>query len=423
MRKLAWVLVLILAVCAGALAWAVRHGEIEPIDMTGFSPDETAIENGELLTLVGGCRSCHGDDLAGGQALETPFGVIYSTNLTPDSDTGLGLWSEAAFIRAMRKGIDRQGNYLYPAFPFDNFTNVTDQDLSFIYAYLTTVPAVVKTSRANDLAFPFNIRLLLAGWTALFLEEGPYTPDTAEDDVWNRGAYLAEGLGHCSACHTPRNFLGARDPSQAYAGGFAEGWWSPALDHDSTSPMTWTEDELINYLFDGWDENHGIAAGPMKQVVGNVSNLSEEDVEAIAVYFASFLPTPNNEQRTAARLKAEELALNQGEQPDFGGDASLQSGAEVFDSKCANCHKAGSETVPLALVTAVTGPEPENFIRIVVNGVTPTENAYFVRPMPGFPDVPADELADLAAFVRSRFTSQGVWPAEAVDRALDRRRH
>ena len=122
-------------------------------------------------------------------------------------------------------------------------------------------------------------------------------------------------------------------------------------------------------------------------------------------------------------MKAEELASNQGEQPDFGADASLQSGAEIFDAKCANCHKAGSETVPLALVTAVTGPEPENFIRIVVNGVAPTENAYFVRPMPGFPDVPADGLADLAAFVRSRFTNQGAWPAEAVAQALDRRQH
>jgi mono/diheme cytochrome c family protein len=402
---------LALLIGLGALAWAMRHPELELSQAAPTDYTSEQVERGELLVRIGGCASCHGQDLSGGQALETPFGAIHSTNLTPDAETGLGLWSQAAFHRAMRSGIDRRGNYLYPAFPYDNFTNATDEDLDSIYAFLQSVPAVSRPAGPNRLSFPFNIRLLMAGWNTLFLRQGPMGADPNQSANWNRGAYLAEGLGHCSACHTPRNMFGARVQSAAYSGSMTEGWWSPALDSSLTSPLGWNEDELINYFFDGWDENHGIAAGPMHEVVTNISYLPEEDVTALATYIGSLSAAApqNGSDRDSVRQIAQDAAMDFSLSIAATGDAQVDAGAEVFALRCANCHKSGSETVPLALATAVTGPRAENFVRVVLDGVSPTENAYFVRPMPGVSQLTNTEIANLAAFVRRRFTGKLPW--------------
>jgi mono/diheme cytochrome c family protein len=408
-RILLYAAVGILPVVGIGLAWAVRHPEIEPLaEAPDLDPEAVAL--GETLAGLGGCASCHGEDLAGGAPLHTPFGTIHVTNITPDLATGIGSWPPKAFRRAMRNGVDREGRYLYPAFPFDAFTNATDADLDALYAFLRSVPAVAKDPLPNELAFPFNIRLLMAGWTTLFHEPGPFEPDPAQDAVWNRGAYLAEGLGHCQACHTPRNAFGARDRNAVYAGAMVEGWWSPALDGSGTSPLGWTSDELVNYFYDGWDENHGIAAGPMAEVVGNISMLPEEDVTALSIYFAAHSgASADTEARAAARDAAAQTALAAGINPDPTGDPAIDNGATLFVARCVNCHRSGSETVPLALATAVTGPRPENFIRIVLDGVIPTANAYFVRPMPGFRQLNASEISDLSEYVRHQFADAAPW--------------
>ena len=204
--------------------------------------------------------------------------------------------------------------------------------------------------------------------------------------------------------------------SAAYAGAMVEGWWSPALDGSGTTPAGWSEEELINYFYDGWDANHGIAAGPMAEVVGNVSTLPEEDVTALAVYVASLAgPVAADADRTAAFDTAAQTALASGETPEETGNAVLDHGAEVFVARCVNCHRSGSETVPLAYASAVTGPHPENFLHVVLNGITPTENAYFVRPMPGFAQLPDEDISALAQFVRERFTDGQEWSVTPAD--------
>jgi len=403
---------LFLAVLAGgSLLWVTRHPalpEASPPDSASLEPDLVAA--GETLASVGGCASCHAAEdgaLSGGRRLETPFGAIYSTNITPDAATGIGAWSEEAFRRAMRQGVARDGTHLYPAFPYDHFTKVSDQDIAAIYAWLMARPPVEVAPRPNELRFPYNLRPLMAGWNALFLDDGPFQPDPERGAAWNRGSYLVEGLGHCAACHSPRNRFGARDRGRDYSGGEAEGWHSPALDASSPAPVPWDAEALVNYLYDGWDADHGIAAGPMRVVTIGTSVLPEEDVTAIAEYLLSLREAaPDPQAAEAARAIAARVEFGGPETPDAADDPI---GAAVFEQRCANCHRSGSESVPLALATAVAGSDPRNFVRITLKGVEPTPNAYFVRPMPGFPQFSDDELVGLANYARQRFTTSGPW--------------
>jgi len=411
---LAVLLVLLLAGIA-ATAWAVRHAEIAAIEPPEpASLDAGLVERGEMLAAIGGCASCHADSdgaLSGGRRLETPFGAIYSTNITPDPGAGIGTWSEAALRRAMREGVDRAGRHLYPAFPYDHYTLTSDADIAAIYAWLMSRPAVAAETPANGLSFPFNIRWLLAGWKLLYLETGPFEPDPARDERWNRGAYLVEGPGHCAACHSPRNRLGARDRARDYAGGEAEGWHAPALDASSPAPVPWDADALINYLYDGWDETHGIAAGPMAEVVANIGGIAESDMEAIAAYLLSLQERQGGGEGAgdAAMAFARRVAFGAPDEPAPPPGPALRRGLEIFAARCADCHRAASETVPLALATTVAGPDPRNIIRIILDGVKPSENAYFVRPMPGFRTLTDAEIVDLVRFIRDRFADQPAW--------------
>jgi mono/diheme cytochrome c family protein len=239
-RTLVTLLVVCIAAVIGFVAFAWRSA-IDPIapQSQNFSPEMVA--RGEKIAMLGDCNICHtapgGRALAGGLALPTPFGTIYSTNITPDADTGIGRWSEDAFRRAMREGVDREGRQLYPAFPYDHFTLATDEDIAALYAYAMTRDPVRAVAPADDLAFPFNIRPLLAGWKLLFLRQGPYRPDAGQSAAWNRGAYLVEGLAHCGACHAPRNALGAERKRDGFGGGDAEGWNAYALNQASPAPV------------------------------------------------------------------------------------------------------------------------------------------------------------------------------------------
>ena len=419
-RAISLILALPVALALVAVIWANRHPEIASIEPPGEGAfDTTILRAGEALAGIGACEVCHtspgGERFAGGLALPTPFGVVYSTNITPDSETGIGSWSEPAFRRAMREGVDRRGRHLYPAFPYDHFTKVTDEDIHAIYAFLMTGEAVAQAATDNELRFPFNIRMLLAGWKLLFLDTGEFEADDNQDEEWNRGAYLAEGLGHCGACHTPRNVFGAVMRGSAYAGGEAEEWHVPALNAESKSPIPWGQIELVNYLFDGWDEEHGIAAGPMAPVVNHLYDQSEDDIFAIAAYFESW-------QRPQLSDAEKDLVLDRAKSLDWGSepgyqpeavpeDPSTLRGMEVYRDQCAKCHKRGVGQLPvsLALTATANAPDPRNVIHIIFDGIRPPRGA-MQRSMPSFgSSISDDDIEDLLKYVRWHFTDQPPW--------------
>src|SRR6202165_2457549 len=278
---------------AGIAAAVLPWGSIAPIarpDASVYS--EATLARGRQLAALGDCAVCHtemnGTVNAGGRAIETPFGIIYSTNITPDVETGIGNWSYPAFERSMREGIHRDGRHLYPAFPYTHFARASDADLQALYAHLMAQTPVRAANRKTALTFPFNWRPLMAGWNALFHRPGPVEAYATKSATWNRGAYLVEGLGHCGACHSPRNALGAEKTNAYLAGGFAEGWEAPPLTSLSQAPIPWSEDELYAYLRSGESRFHGVAAGPMAPVVKELANLPDPDIRAMAVYLASF---------------------------------------------------------------------------------------------------------------------------------------
>ena len=245
-RRILLSLVLLVAVVAVGGFVLARRPAIAPIEAPARSSfAEAQVARGAELAAIGDCAVCHtaqgGRFYAGGRAVPTPFGVVYATNITPDPATGVGRWSEDAFRRAMREGIDREGSHLYPVLPYPHFTRATDNDIAALYAYVMTRTPVEQQNPGNPLPFPLNQRVLLAGWNLLFLRPGPWQPDPGHDATWNRGAYLVEAVGHCGACHTPHNVLGAEQGDQRFAGGEAEGWYAPPLQSGSPAPVQWDE--------------------------------------------------------------------------------------------------------------------------------------------------------------------------------------
>jgi len=405
---------------AGFLAfpWPSAIDPAEPPARSSFDP--ALIAKGEQLATLGNCRFCHtvpgGQDLAGGRPLQTPFGIIYTTNITPDRETGLGLWSEAAFTRAMREGIDRQGRHLYPAFPYHHFTRLTDDDIAALYAFLMTRKAVRAVAPPNELPFPFTIRALIAVWNLLFLEKGAVEEDPSRSALWNRGAYLVEGLGHCGGCHTPFNLLGAEKRSEKFAGGQSEGWDAPALNARSTAPVPWTRDRLYAYLRDGWDDQHGMAMGPMAAVSHNLAQVPEQDVRAIATYIASFMDRPERPVETgvtapeARRTVPGPLSPGHEAVDRMTGSLWGRTGAAIFAGACARCHgdqgRGGSGIVPFFVSTTVAAKDPDNLIRIVLQGVERTEHPTG-RTMPPFADIFSDQqIAAVTAYIRARFADR-----------------
>ncbi len=420
-RRRVWISVAVVLVAfAAALAWANRHAEIPPISpLDGASFDTALVRSGKAMVGMGACAVCHtahgGEPFAGGLPLPTPFGTIYSTNITPDPETGIGSWSEEAFLRAMREGVDRRGRHLYPAFPYDHFRLMTDGDIRAAYAYLMTIDPVNREASPNELGFPFNVRTLLAGWKLLFLESGELEPDPDRSEEWNRGAYLAEGVAHCGACHSPRNVFGAVIRSAAYSGGEAEHWHAPALDASSPTPIPWSQLQLVNYLFDGWDEEHGIAAGPMAPVVNHLYDQSEDDVFAIAAYFESLQRpplSPEAREEVLARARTLDWDASDGAWPErVPEDPSLVRGMEVFRDQCATCHKRGGGQFPvsLALTGTVNAPDPRNVVHIVFDGIRPPRGA-LQRSMPSFgASISDSDIVDLLGFVRWHFTDLPAW--------------
>lgn len=411
MRRVALVLacVLIAALVAGAaLVWHPKLPAISSPKRADFP--EALVAQGQQLASLGFCASCHtaegGRDFAGGRPLQTPFGVLYGTNITPDPATGIGTWSLAAFNRAMRRGIDRNGHQLYPAFPYTHYAKLTDEDLQALYAFVMTRQAVRIEAKANELRFPFNIRPLVAAWNVLFLPGGRFQENPSRSPDWNRGAYLAEALSHCGACHTPRNQLGAERSGQAYDGGEAEGWWAPPLNQHSVAPLPWSTEALEAYLR-SWDVDHGGAAGPMAPVVASLAQIRQSDVRAIAVYARSLLgdPQPDHTARTQAiAARSSRVAAD---------DPKVKAGSDIYAGACAICHESGGE-VPftlrsLALHSAVDAPDPRNVINAVVGGIHPPPGQVGGF-MPAFgPALSDQQIEDLVVYVRARFSEGPPW--------------
>jgi mono/diheme cytochrome c family protein len=416
---------LVLALGIGAFFVASRQSTIDPIappSATSFAPD--VVKRGAELAALGNCDVCHtapgGRPFAGGRALPTPFGTIHATNITPDAETGIGNWSEAAFLRALRHGIRRDGAHLYPAFPYDHFTRVSDDDVNAIYAYLMTREPVRSSPPANDLPFPLNLRAVVFGWDLLFLRAGPFRPDSNHDETWNRGAYLVEGLGHCGVCHTPRNFLGAEKSDQDLSGGESEGWTAYPLDAASPAPVRWSADALAHYLAFGFEASHGVARGPMAEVANDLHAVSKEDIRAIAVYLAdrggqARSPAGRVEQQQAAQsARGKAGAANSADsQAAVTRATDAEQGASIYASACAGCHE-GPRALPfggidLALSSGIAGPNPTNLFNVVLYGL-PATGATSTPIMPGFAAAMNDaQLVALARYLRSRFTDKKPW--------------
>lgn len=401
------------ALAAAVIPWRPSIPLARP-DLSIYSP--AAIERGRLIAAASDCVTCHtapdGQRNAGGRAMDTPFGTIYTTNITPDRETGLGGWSYAAFDRAMREGVGRDGRHLYPAFPYTSFARFSDGDMQALYAYLMTQPAVQSKPPETRLAFPYSVRPLMTYWNVLFHKAEPYVEDAAQSALWNRGAYLVQGPGHCMACHSPRNAFGAEknDASNFLAGGVVDGWNAPALNGTAATALPWTRQDLFAYLRSGFSPRHGVAAGPMAPVVENLRELPDRDIEAMAVYLESL---SQGQGKPAAPVPPPPTRI-----------LSL-AGQNIYDGACAACHDTargsplfGVRPV-LSLNTNITAAAPDNLIRVVLAGIAePADSS--LGYMPGFAATLNDEqVTDLLAYLRGQYAPQSApWTGlrEAVER-------
>lgn len=434
-RALAVVFVAGLAGCLGFIL-ATNKPELAPVGaIKEYS--RKVLSQGETLAALGSCGTCHtrqgGKPYAGGLPIDTPFGTLFSSNITPHIENGIGRYSLAAFTRAMREGVSRTGAYLYPAFPFDHFSRVNDGDIEALYAYfMQSVAPQADKPPANAMSFPFNIRQGLALWSALFLnpdlpKPGPGQDTTGKDPEWARGAYIAEGLGHCGACHSPRNMLGAIDGKRAYAGAFVNGWYAPALDASSPAPIPWTKNALVNYLMDGWDKHHGLAAGSMGPVSTALRDQKEDDMFALAAYVVSLAGPPRSPQ---AQAEAEKSAMARVEKTEWNPardnsppEAAIDPGQRMFQTRCAECHKSGGKPAPLALNSALNLPDPTNVVRATLEGIKPPQGA-LDRSMPAYRNqITEADIVAVTKFMRARFTQREPWTnlEEVVRREIQRR--
>jgi mono/diheme cytochrome c family protein len=414
-RLLFGTLVVLALAVAGFLLWS-SHEEIAEIAASSRPAfDKALVVEGAQLAAVGNCDVCHtvpgGPAYAGSRPIPTPFGTVYSANITPDPKTGIASWSEEAFRRAMRQGVSRQGYNLYPAFPYDHYAKLSDGDIRALYAFIMTRLPVESRPPANALPFPLSLRRVVTIWNLLFLDKAPFDPDPRQTAQWNRGAYLVEGLGHCGDCHTPRNFLGAEKSGQALAGGVSEGWQAPALNAASPAPVPWDAQHLFSYLHRGWDAEHGAAAGPMQSVTDDLSRVDQQDLHAMATYLASLQGQISAERHQSID---ELLARVNRHEPLEANEHPASLGGILFAGACADCHAGGPSLVPprgidLALSSAVSAPDPTNAILIILRGIHPGEGQRGPL-MPPFGNTFTDgQIAALLGYVRENYSDQPAW--------------
>jgi cytochrome c553 len=371
----------------------LQCGSVEPRTESASKPQEQM--PGAYLAAVGDCIACHtalgGAPFAGGRAIETPFGVVYTTNITPDAATGIGSWSREDFARAMHEGVSKDGRRLYPAFPYPNFTRMPRTDVDAIFDYLRTLPPVSRANTPNELRFPYNTQAALGAWRMLFFRPGRFEPDAGRDAEWNRGAYLVQGPGHCDACHAGRNMFGAVSHSLDLGGGLIpmQKWYAPPLGAASRRP-----EETVALLRDGISPRAS-AMGPMAEVVfRSTRHLSPADARAIASYLQS-VPLPERAPKRAAPADPRILAR----------------GATVYGEHCAQCHgDEGEGAFPaypaLAGNPSLTNPVAANAIKAVLNGGFPPSTAGNLRPY-GMPPylgrLSESDIAAVLTYARASF--------------------
>ncbi len=374
-----------------------------PAAMAADAPSQDIVKRGEYLARAGDCFSCHtgtnGTPMAGGRQVETPYGTISSPNITPDHDTGIGKWSDDDFYKVMHQGLGRDGTYLYPVMPFDHYTLVTRDDAMAIKAYLFSLPPAHSPRPPSHLEFPFNVRTSLAAWRTLFFHEGTFKPDPARSDAENRGAYLVEGLGHCGACHTPRNALSGSKTGEALGGGeiTGQGWFAPNISSDVREGIgAWSQQDLVDYLKKGVAPGKAVVAGPMAEVVHtSLQYLSDDDVNAIAAY------------------------LKVSPAKSLFPDRHLVSapGAMEYLDNCAFCHQPDGKGIsgavpPLVGNGVVMAGGPQDVIRTILGGLA-AHGQY--GPMPGLGTaLSSQQVADIANYVRTSWGNTAPTTATAA---------
>jgi mono/diheme cytochrome c family protein len=410
-RRLVYGLVLLpaLAVAAIALAWP-REEFIASTSNADHAATPANIARGAYLARAGDCMACHtargGVPYAGGRALDTPFGRLVAPNITPEPTTGIGSWTPDDFWRALHNGKSKDGRLLYPAFPYTAYTKVTRPDADALFAYLRSLPPVRQPNTPHALAFPYNQQLTLAGWRLLYFKPGVQQADAAKDARWNRGAYLVEGLGHCAACHSTRNRLGATDST--LGGGLIPtiGWYAPSLTSEAEAGLgKWSEAHIVQLLGTGVAPGASVT-GPMAEVVAqSLQFLNQDDLGAMAVYLKSLPAAPAGERPAAPRPSEQEM----------------QAGAKLFGQHCATCHgERGEGKGPYPALSgnrALTLAEPVNAIRVVLNGGFAPGTAGNPRPygMPPFGHALQDaEVATLVTYLRASWGNAAA-PVSAAD--------
>jgi len=424
MRKILLVVVVILILAAalwhtfvpGPLAFASGstmaladyHGA-NPTGVPANLANADVVKRGEYLAHAADCVVCHttpgAAEYAGGLAIPLPFGTLYSTNITPDKQTGIGDYSDADFLNAVQRGIRRDGTRLYPAMPYPSYTYMTDADVLAVKAYLFSLPPVNAVNRADTLTFPFNQRWSMAFWSFFFNADARFAPNTGQSPEWNRGAYLAEALAHCGECHTPRNLAFALDNRKKFAGALTAGWRAFNITSDKASGIgAWSDDQVADYLGNGHAATRGSAAGPMGEAVDqSFSLMPKEDILALVVYLRSIPAVASSEPGT--------IAPPAPPSPKEGNAVADALGKKVFEQACVSCHgwsgvSAISSFATITGTRAVNDAAATNVAQIVISGTVRNRPDGAVS-MPAFGGTYSDkEIAAVVNYVTARFGSE-----------------
>ena len=374
-------------------------------------PSAETIARGKALTVAADCAGCHTADpskpFAGGKRIDTPFGGIYSPNLTPDRETGLGAWSDEEFYRALHDGVARDGSRYYPAFPYPNFTKITRDDVLAIRAYLATLTPFRNIKPPPELRWPLNYRVVMRGWDLLFFRPGTFEVNPNKSEEWNRGAYLVEGAAHCGGCHTPKNMFGADKRGQPYGGGRVQGWFAPRLDSaDRGGLKSWSADDIVEYLKSGRNGRSHAGKLMAEVVVNSTSKMSDADVRAIAVYLKD-LPAGAPEPAVTPPPQAE-----------------MAAGAAVYARACIACHEADGSGAPriyppLPGNANLQSDDPSSTLRIILDGAqtVTTPRAPNTGSMPAYARELSDQqIADVANYIRNSWGNAAslVTPAQVA---------
>jgi mono/diheme cytochrome c family protein len=399
-----------MAFADGAKVALADYRGANPSGVPAALAQASPVERGKYLAKAADCMVCHttqgGLEYAGGLGFKLPFGTLYSTNITPDKETGIGNYSDQDFLNAVHRGTRRDGARLYPAMPFTSYTYMSDADALAIKAYLFSLPPVRAAAPANTLTFPFNQRWAMGFWSALFNPDTRFEPDTSKSPEWNRGAYLAEALAHCGECHTPRNLAFALDNRKKFAGAVTAGWRAFNISSDKTTGVgAWRDDDLVSYLSIGHAAGHGTAAGPMGEAVDHsLSQMAPDDIRAVVAYLRSVPPAASTDLPATLAPPAP-ASHRDGGTPD-------PRGKMVFEGACVSCHGWSGESPisPLATLTgawAVNDPGATNVAQIVISGTRRHVPEGSVS-MPAFGSTHSDaEIAAVANYVTARFGSRG----------------